>query len=277
MTRIRLRIDLAYDGAPFAGFARQPDQTTVQGTLEGALQRLVGQDVASTGAGRTDRGVHARAQVVHVDLDVASATPEPADHVDRAERALADLDVLRDRLDQLVGPAITIWQVSSASQAFDARFSAVARTYRYRLVDAPAADPILRHDRWHVGQALDVDAMQQAGQALVGELDFASFCRKAPGKHTVRRIERVAVSRPSRGRVDIRIDGTSFCHQQVRSITGCLVEVGRGRRSSSWVGQVLEARDRSVAAAVAPPHGLTLERVSYGRWWPASPPESALG
>ena len=277
MTRVRLRIDLAYDGAPFAGFARQPDQTTVQGTLEGALQRLVGQDVTSTGAGRTDRGVHARAQVVHVDLDVTTRPPGSEVRVDRAERAVADLEVLRHRLDQLVGPAITIWQVSSVSQAFDARFSAVARTYRYRLVDALAADPIVRHDRWHVGEPLDVDAMQQAGQALVGEFDFASFCRKGPGQHTVRRIERVAVSRPSRGRVDIRIDGTAFCHQQVRSITGCLVEVGRGRRPSRWVGQVLEARDRSVAAAVAPPHGLTLERVSYGRRWPASPPEPPLG
>ena len=277
MTRVRLRIDLAYDGAPFAGFARQPDQTTVQGTLEGALHRLVGQDVDSTGAGRTDRGVHARAQVVHVDLDVIDAPRDPGARVDRAQRALADLEVLRHRLDQLVGPAITIWQVTSVSQAFDARFSAVSRTYRYRLVDAPAADPINRNDRWHVRDALDVAAMQQAGQALVGEFDFASFCRKAPGQSTVRRIERVTVSRPSRGRVDIRIDGTAFCHQQVRSITGCLVEVGSGRRPSGWLGEVLAAQDRSVAAAVAPPHGLTLERVSYGRWWPASPPGPVPG
>ena len=263
MTPARLRIDLAYDGAPFAGFARQPDQTTVQGVLEGALQRIVGQDLSATGAGRTDRGVHARGQVVHVDVD-----PGPA----RAARAIGDVEVLRARLDRLVGEAVTIWAVRRVPAAFDARFSAVTRSYRYRLVVGAAADPIRRHDRWHLAEAVDTVAMRSAARWLIGEHDFASFCRRAPGRSTVRRIDRIVVARPAQGRVDVAIDGPAFCHQQVRSIVGCLVEVGRGRRAPAWLADVLAAADRSAAARVAPPHGLTLERVSYGRGSPAAPP-----
>ena len=266
MTQVRLRIDLAYDGAPFAGFARQRDQSTVQGTLEAALERILGQDVATTGAGRTDRGVHARGQVIHLDVD-----PTPV----RAARAVYDTEVLRGRLDRLVGNAVTIWAVRRVPAAFDARFSAVSRSYRYRLVDAAAADPIRRHDRWHLGETLDVVAMRSAARVLIGEHDFASFCRRAPGRTTVRRIDRLTVARPVDGRVDVAVEGPAFCHQQVRSIVGCLVEVGRGRRSPQWLADVLAAGDRSAAARVAPPHGLTLERVSYGRGSPAAPPRWA--
>jgi tRNA pseudouridine38-40 synthase len=258
----RLRIDLAYDGAPFAGFARQPDQHTVQGALEGALSRFLGEHVRTTGAGRTDRGVHALAQVVHLDVEEGP----------RAARLVAEPEVLRSRLDRTVGPAITIWAVARVGPGFDARFSATARGYRFRLVDAATIDPIRRHDRWHVPGPLDLRAMREAGRCLTGEHDFASFCRKAPGRSSVRRITRVAISRPSPDRVDVAVDGTAFCHQMVRSIVGCLVEVGRGRRGAGWLAEVLAARDRSVAARVAPPHGLTLERVAYGRSWPAAPP-----
>jgi tRNA pseudouridine38-40 synthase len=263
---VRLRIDLAYDGAPYAGFARQPDQLTVQGALEGALERLLGQPVATTGAGRTDRGVHALAQVVH--LDVVATPP-------RAATALRDLPSLRSRLDHLVGPAITIWTVRPVPAHFDARFSARTRGYRYRLVDAPAADPVRRVDRWHVGEPLEVGAMRRGARLLLGEHDFASFCRRAPGRTTVRRLTEVTVSRPRAGRVDVRLEGTAFCHQQVRSIVGCLVEVGRGRQAPTWIGEVLAARDRAAAARVAPPQGLTLERVGYGPGVPAAPPPGA--
>jgi tRNA pseudouridine38-40 synthase len=260
---VRLRIDLAYDGQPFAGFARQRDQTTVQGTVETALERLLGQPAVTTGAGRTDRGVHALAQVVHLDL---------APGVTRTARALGDLDALRARLDQLVGHAITVWSVRRVPTSFDARFSATSRGYRYRLVDAPAADPIRRGDRWHVGEPLDLAAMRAGAHHLLGEHDFASFCRRAPGRTTVRRLTDLALSRPGPGRIDVRLAGTAFCHQQVRSIVGCLVEVGRGRRPPAWIAEVLAARDRSAAARVAPPRGLTLERVTYGRGVPAAPP-----
>jgi tRNA pseudouridine38-40 synthase len=260
---VRLRLDLAYDGAPFAGFARQPDQRTVQGELEQALGRLLDQPVDTTCAGRTDRGVHALAQVVHLDVD-----PAPL----RAARGIADLEVLRSRLDHLVGPEIAIWSARRVGPSFDARYSATGRGYRYRLVDAAVADPIHRHDRWLLGEPMDLVAMRRAASHLVGEHDFASFCRRAPGRTTRRRLAEIALRRPAAGRIDIRLFGTAFCHQQVRSIVGCLVEVGRGRREPGWLAQVLAARDRSLAARVAPPHGLTLERVTYGQSWPAAPP-----
>jgi len=261
--RIRLRIDLAYDGSPFAGFARQRDQITVQGEVEGAAARLLGQPIELTGAGRTDRGVHALAQVGHLDVDPT---------VPRAARVLVDLELLRARLDQQVGRAITIWQVRLVPPRFDARFSATARRYRYRLVDAPMADPLHRHDRWHLGEALQLAAMRAGARHLVGEHEFASFCRRAPGRTTVRRLDRLTLRRAARGRIDVVLDAPAFCHQQVRSIVGCLVEVGRRRRHPDWIAEVLAAEDRQAAARVAPPHGLTLEQVRYGRHWPASPP-----
>ncbi|MCC5949858.1 MAG: tRNA pseudouridine(38-40) synthase TruA, partial [Nitriliruptoraceae bacterium] len=263
---VRLRIDLAYDGAPFAGFARQPDQRTVQGTLEDAIERLFGVAVATTCAGRTDRGVHALAQVVHLDLDAAAP---------RTARWCADLAVLRQRLDQLVGHAITVWEVRRVPSGFDARFSATLRGYRYRLVDGEVVDPIRRHDRWVVGEPLALRPMRAAAGHLIGEHDFASFCRKAPGRTTRRALDEVTLRRAGPGRIDVRLVGPAFCHQMVRAIVGCLVEVGRGRRDPDWLAEVLAARDRRVAARVAPPHGLTLERVGYGPGIPAAPPSVA--
>ncbi|WP_370326869.1 tRNA pseudouridine(38-40) synthase TruA [Euzebya sp.] len=263
----RLRIDLAYDGEPFAGFAAQPDQHTVQGVLEDALSRVLTRGevaVSTVVAGRTDRGVHAEAQTVHADV--------PAD-----AGWLADLPKLTRILDRMVGPAITVHRIRRVPASFDARFSATLRRYRYRLCDARAMPPLWRHDTWHIGrhdtEPVDVDAMDAAGQSLVGEHDFASFCRRreirlSDGRRvegtTMRTVTRLAVrrSRPA-GLVLVRIDGTAFCHQMVRSITGTLVEVGRGRRPVDWVGEVLDARDRSVAGPVAPPQGLSLVGVRY--------------
>lgn len=267
---LRLRIDLAYDGAPFAGFARQPDQTTVQGTLEGALRRCLDQDVATTCSGRTDRGVHALAQVVHLDVD-----PGPA----RAQRSLVDVldgttvaDELRLRLDRLVGDAITVWRVSVVPGDFDARFSATERGYRYRLVDGATVSPLERFDRWHLGEPLRIGRMRTAARSLLGEHDFAAFCKRAPGRTTVRRLDEIAVSRPGPGQVHVRLRGPAFCHTQVRSIVGCLVEVGVGRWEPDQVRQVLVGRDRQQLARLAPPHGLTLERVRFGRRFAAAPP-----
>jgi tRNA pseudouridine38-40 synthase len=262
-------VDLAYDGSSFAGFARQPGRRTVQGTLEGALSRVLGQDVRTTCAGRTDRGVHALAQVVHLDVD-----PQ----VDRAARALADLADLAVRLDRLVGDEIAVWTVRRVGADFDARFSATGRGYRYRLADTPVLAPLDRHDRWHVHERLALDPMRSGAHHLVGEHDFAAFCRRPPaGGTTVRRLERVAISRPRPGEVTIRLAGNAFCHHQVRSIVGCLVEVGRGQRPPDWIGEVLRGRDRGLAARVAPPHGLVLEHVRYGRRWPAAPPAARRG
>ncbi len=260
---MRLRIDLAYDGAPYAGFARQPDQTTVQGVLEDALSRVVGHAVDLVCAGRTDRGVHALGQVVHVDVD----PPE-----ERGRAALADLGRLRERLDRMVGDGITLWSVQQVGDDFDARFSAVWRAYRYRLASLPA-DPRLRDVVWHVRGRLDVAAMHESVQGVVGEHDYASFCRKAPGRTTRRRIDEAAVvlAGDGSGEVHVTLRGKAFCHQMVRSITGSLVEVGRGRRPIAFLATALAARDRAAAGPVAPPHGLTLEGVGYPAPHPVAP------
>ena len=251
MGTVRLRIDLAYDGREFHGFARQPDQRTVQGVLEAALTRVVGSDVTTTGAGRTDAGVHASAQVVHCDVPASA-------------RLLEDLERTRSALDHLCGPDLTVWRVRRVPGSFDARFSATQRRYRYRLCDAVAMDPLWRFNTWHVGRPpLDTAAMEQAGEHLLGEHVFASFCRKKEGDALVRRVDRVFVRRAAAGLVTVGVEGPAFCHQMVRSIVGCLTAVGTGRQPPEWVRQVLAAQDRQAAGAVAPPHGLTLVGVRY--------------
>jgi tRNA pseudouridine38-40 synthase len=264
--RVRIRVDLAYDGTAFRGFARQADQHTVQGTLEGALSRLCG-DVAveTTVSGRTDAGVHAAVQVVHCDV------PEGA-------RLLGDLDRARSALDAMCGPEIAVWSVEVAPTDFDARFSATQRRYRYRICDAVAASPLRRADTWHLGPpALDADAMDLGGRHLVGEHDFSSFCRRQGDQHLVRRIDRLAVRRVGGDLVTVEVDGKAFCHQMVRSVTGCLVAVGRGDRAPGWVADVLAARDRQAVGRVAPPHGLTLVGVSFDGTRDAGPPGPVEG
>jgi tRNA pseudouridine38-40 synthase len=262
---VRLRIDLAYDGAPFHGYARQPGFTTVQGTLEGALSRFFGVPAHVTCAGRTDRGVHAIAQVVHVDLP--QDTPGVIRH-------LADLETFARRLNQTVGDAITIWQVRTVPQRFHARFSATSRRYRYRIAEGRQDDPLTRFSRWHLGEQLDVTQMRRAAKHVIGEHDFAAFCRAAQGRSTTRRVTSLTVSRVAPGQIHVVVTGNAFCHQQVRSLVGCLVEVGRGRQPADWVGVVLASKDRSIAAPVAPAKGLTLEAVTYGPGIDAAPPKS---
>ncbi len=264
--RVRLRIDLAYDGSAFHGFARQPAVATVQGALEGALSAMLGQEAWTTGAGRTDRGVHATAQVVHLDVNSS---------VVAAAGALGDLERSRRRLDRMTGPATTIWSIRRTSPSFDARFSVVYRQYRYRIVEAPTLHPLRRFDVWHLGESLSVQTMRAAASNLVGEHDFASFCRAGQGRTSVRRVDEITIRRDRGGSLELRIRGPAFCQQQVRSIVGVLVEVGLGRQPPHWTVDVLAARDRSAASRVAPPQGLDLERVSYGRRFPAAPPPTA--
>jgi tRNA pseudouridine38-40 synthase len=147
------------------------------------------------------------------------------------------------------------------------------RGYRYRIADAPVVAPLARHDRWHVHDRLAVGPMRAAARHLLGEHDFAAFCKRPPeGRTTVRRLDEVTITRPTPGELAVRLRGSAFCHNQVRAIVGCLVDVGRGKQDPDWLGMVLASRDRSLAARVAPPQGLVLERVGYGRRWPAAPP-----
>jgi tRNA pseudouridine38-40 synthase len=265
------RIDLAYDGTGFHGYARNNGVRTIQGELERALATVLGTDVSTVVAGRTDAGVHAWGQVVS--LEVAEGLD-----IERVSRSLA----------AMLGPEIVVRSVAPASDGFDARFGAVSRTYRYFVDDRPAPNPLHRHIAWHVDAPLDSAAMEEAAAALVGEHDFASFCRAADGRTTIRRVlsaawwreadglapraELVAArtSHPTASFADVdegllvfEITANAFCHQMVRSLVALSVEIGRGRLPVGAIPGIFEARDRNAARGAAPPHGLILWKVEY--------------
>jgi tRNA pseudouridine38-40 synthase len=238
------RLDLAYDGTGFHGYASQPHQRTVQGELEVALALHTG-PVTTVVAGRTDAGVHAAAQVVsftHLsDLDT--------------ERVLRSLNgLLRDE--------IAVLDLRRVGDEFHARFSATGRSYRYRVLNRPVHDPLLVNSAWHVGDPLDVEAMNQASQPLVGKHDFASFCKKAPGRSTVRVVGWAGWRREG-DVVEFSIGANAFCHHMVRSIVALGVEVGRDRLDADVVPEILEAVDRLRIRGAAPARGLTLVGVGY--------------
>ncbi|MGH2734252.1 MAG: tRNA pseudouridine(38-40) synthase TruA, partial [Actinomycetota bacterium] len=238
---MNLRLDLAYNGAPFRGFARQNDVRTVQGDVDAALGRLVGAAVTSTGAGRTDAGVHALGQVMTV--------PELPDDL--------DLTRVKDSLNGMLGPAISITRCEAAAAGFNARFSARSRTYFYAILESEVPDPFLAGTAlWH-RRSLDVDAMNEAAGHLVGEHDWSSFGRVEPDRPAVRNLFELRCARDGRI-LRVRARANAFLQQMVRSLVGTLVYVGEGRRSPDEVPGILTARDRAAAGPVAPPHGLCL-------------------
>ena len=241
------RLDLSYDGSGFHGFARQaPGVRTVQGVLEEALARVFQQDLSLTVAGRTDTGVHARQQVVGFS----------------AERDVPPSQVLRATTSML-GPEVVATDCVVVDEGFSARFDARSRTYQYHILDSEVADPLRRHTTWHVSDRLDIEAMDRVAGAFVGEHDFATFCRRKDGRATIRTVFESSVRREPDETVVFEVRAKAFCHQMVRSLTGFLVEVGRGRRSGDTVTDLLAARDRSVVPSPAPPCGLVLWRVEY--------------
>lgn len=261
MRTVRLRLDIAYDGSGFSGWARQPDRRTVQGTIEEALGRVLrlADPPAVTVAGRTDARVHARGQVAHVDV------PEEA-WTAAAVRSCG-------RLAAMLPADVRVWDVAEAPSGFDARFSAVARRYVYRVSDRPTGvDPLRRHDTlWHP-QRLDPRRMNEAARHLLGEHDFAAFCRRREGATTVRQLltlrgERTgtdgASTRHDDGALALTIEADAFCHNMVRAVVGALLPVGDGRRPPTWPGELLAAGVRDPAVQVVPPHGLCLEQVRY--------------
>jgi tRNA pseudouridine38-40 synthase len=244
-----VRLDLAYDGTGFRGWASQRDPAirTVEGTLSGALGSVLGERVKLSVAGRTDAGVHARGQVASFRTGVP-----------------ADLARVRDSINGMLGPEIVATGVRGAPGGFDARFSATARQYRYVIRVGEVPDPFSARFEWFRPGALAVGTMRTAARYLVGEHDFTSFCRHpGKGKPTVRRVERVAIVSAGE-RVEISIRANAFLHQMVRSIVGMLVAVGDGKRGPEEVADVLAARDRAKAGQLAPAQGLTLEWVVYG-------------
>lgn len=240
------RLDLAYDGSGFRGYASQVGQRTVQGELESALKTVLDTEVQTSVAGRTDAGVHARGQVVSFVSDDA-----------------VDVERLGKSLNGLVGPEISIHSVRAVEDGFSARFSARWRLYRYLLDPGSAPDPLTRHFVWHVGRELDLAAMKVVAAALIGEHDFSSFCRSVEGKSNVRRVEAANLAERE-GLYEFWIKANAFCHQMVRSIVGHMFDVGRGYSRTS-IEEVIESRDRSAIATVAPPHGLTLWDVGYAQ------------
>ena len=252
---MRLRIDLAYDGTDFHGWAVQPGLRTVQGELSAALAMALRVPyVGVTCAGRTDAGVHARGQVVHADLE---ALPEGPDRLVR-------------RLNGVLAADLRLLRAIEAPDGFDARFSATWRRYAYRVADRPElVDPLRRGQVVAWPRPVDEALMNAAAVALVGEHDFASFCKRREGATTVRTLLELVWSREPDGLLVAHVRADAFCHSMVRSLAGCLLAIGEGRRSVEWAAEVLAAEQRDPAVAVAPAHGLTLEDVGY-------PPDAGL-
>lgn len=248
----RVRLDLSYDGTEFSGWAAQPGRRTVEGVLSETLGHVLRLPAAArlTVAGRTDSGVHARGQVAHADLPAESW----AAHADAALR----------RLSRALPPDIRVRSVAVAPAGFDARFSALWRRYAYRICDDPArADPLRRRDTlWHP-HPLDLAAVNEAAARLLGERDFAAFCRKREGATTVRALRRLEWERDADGVAVGCVVADAFCHNMVRALVGALLPVGEGSRPASWPAEVLAAAVRDPGVRVVPPYGLSLEEVRY--------------
>jgi len=261
---VRLRIDLAYDGGDFHGWAAQPGLRTVQGELEAALATVLRlssvEPVETRGpltvcAGRTDTGVHARGQVAHLDVDEDAV---------RAAAGRYDGDpvaVIGRRLNGVLPTDLRVRRVAAAPPGFDARFSPVWRRYAYRVCDE-VPDPLTRGHVLAWPRALDDTAMDRASAGLVGLRDFAAFCKQREGATTVRTLLELGWVRDG-GLITGTVRADAFCHHMVRSLVGALLAVGEGRRAASWPAEVLGAGIRDGAVTVVPPHGLTLEEVGY--------------
>jgi tRNA pseudouridine38-40 synthase len=249
---VRLRLDLAYDGSGFSGWACQPGRRTVQAVVEEALGRLLRVPEAPrlTVAGRTDAGVHARGQVAHLDVPAQAWAGEAGTAV--------------RRLTGLLPPDVRLRAITVAPDGFDARFSALWRRYSYRVCDEPSrADPLLRNQTLWSPRGLDLDAMNDAARSCTGEQDFAAFCRRREGATTVRELLRLDWARQDDGVAVATVVADAFCHNMVRALVGALLAVGEGRRPVTWPGQVLASGARDPAVRVVPPHGLCLEEIRY--------------
>jgi tRNA pseudouridine38-40 synthase len=246
-----LKITVQYDGTNYVGWQRQATGPSIQGLLEDALEPIARTRITVHGAGRTDAGVHALAQVASVSFPGALEAP-----------------VLARALNAVLPPDVRVLSIDDVPQDFHARFSAVGKTYEYRIVNAPFVSPFLVRHVWHVPNRLDVDAMKRAAAHLVGAHDFAAFQSAGSGvgssERTIEAIDWQDGSGPDLPLV-IRVKGNGFLRHMMRNIAGTLVEIGVGRWTSNRMAEILASRDRSQAGATAPAHGLFLVRVEYER------------
>ena len=257
---MRIRLDLAYDGTDFSGWAAQPGLRTVEGEVSAALTTVVRapEPVRLVVAGRTDAGVHARGQVAHADLDPEAYAAVPG----RSDRSPAA--ALATRLRGVLPADVVVRSVREAPAGFDARFSAIWRRYSYRLCDDPAAlDPVRRRDTVVVRDRLDADAMTAAASTLLGLGDFAPFCKKREGATTIRTLIDYSWVRGEDGVVEGRVVADAFCHSMVRALVGAVVPVGEGRREVGFPAEVMAGGIRDGRPPVMPAHGLSLEEVGY--------------
>jgi tRNA pseudouridine38-40 synthase len=251
----RFRIDLAYDGTDFAGWAKQPKLRTVQGELLRALQQIFGassDDFFMRVGGRTDAGVHADHQVCHVDLS------------DTQLSRLGRNPLSAARLNSLLPTDVAILKVLKAPKGFDARFSSIGRSYVYAIADANCK-PNPKQTRYTltVSKELSLEKMSAAGKKLLGLRDFGAFCKPRPGATTIRNLQKLAVKRSGDGRILIEVSADAFCHNMVRALVGALIAAGEGRITPTELSKIQQDGKRTSAFKVVGPQGLTLTKISY--------------
>lgn len=260
---MRIRLDIAYDGTHFRGWAKQPTLRTVQGTLEAALARIIGSDVQFVVAGRTDAGVHASGQVAHVDLDERQWSRIEARH----GRAAQDpADTIAGRMRGVLGAYsdVTVVRSSIAPDGFDARFSAVWRRYRYRLADEQSGyDPLRRLDTTSIRGRLDEAAMDAAARTLIGLHDFAAYCKPRAEATTIRTLLDYRWARDADGVLVAEVKADAFCHSMVRALVGACAAVGEGRLDVDDLAVLRDALTRTSEFKVLAARGLTLTEVGY--------------
>ncbi|MFJ6651228.1 tRNA pseudouridine(38-40) synthase TruA [Microbacterium sp. NPDC091313] len=258
---MRIRLDIAYDGTLFRGWAAQPGLRTVQGTLEDALERILGTRPRLVVAGRTDAGVHASGQVAHIDLDDAQQARLP-----RNRREADPVAALAGRIRGVLGAYsdVTVTRTTAAPEGFDARFSAVWRRYSYRLADAAVGyDPLERARTTTVRAALDERAMDAAARSLIGLHDFAAYCKAREEATTIRTLLEFGWRRDPDGVLVAHVKADAFCHSMVRALVGACAAVGEGRLEVSDVAAIRDAGVRTADTKVLAARGLTLAEVGY--------------
>lgn len=263
-----MRLDIAYDGTGFTGWAKQPGIRTVQGELEGALATVFRRDGPPpllTVAGRTDAGVHATGQVAHLDLTSAQLAHLAAPH-GRGSKPQEPTTALAKRLNGIAGLKSDVYVscASIAPEGFDARFSPIWRRYEYRIADAAATrNPLVRHHTVWYPAVLDLDAMNAAAAELLGLHDWAAYCRPREGATTIRELQEFAWERAADGVLLARLQADAFCHSMVRALVGAAVSVGEGKLPGERLVGIRAEAQRTSEFKVMPAHGLTLVEVGY--------------